>query len=939
MSSGYKNPPKFEEDRYEQWKSELEIWQLVTDLESKKRALAVTLSLTGKAREAALNIKSDELNSEDGMKKLLKTLDKLYLKETIDSTYEEYKSFDTFRKQEDMSMSEYIMEFDRRYERNKRYEMSLPDAVLAFKLMDNANLTKQEKQLALTACSELKYDNMKSALKRIFGESSHSRSENENILIKQESVMYTARGKYNSRPTRPFHAQRQGSSDHQSTSTKDRQMLGPNNQYGYAKGTNPMNKYGKHTRCSICQSVCHWWRDCPHKTQSEAVLQTDGENSAEKPEECNITLMTEEIAQENNIFIAESQNSAVIDTACTRTVCGEKWLNNYLKYCDDSAVSSVYSKKPFRFGDGKIQYSFQKVKLPAKIGKTRCNIESEVVKADIPLLLSKASLKKAGTQLDLNNDTAIMFNNPIKLHLTSSGHYCVDLIDRSNEQNFDAVQNVLLLDEDMDIKDKVKMLKKIHAQFGHASSDKLKNLIKSAGHNNQKTFQMLETIVQECSTCLKHKRPGPRPVVGLPLASDYNETVAVDLHQLEPNVWYLHIIDEFSRYSAGCITYTKKAEKIVQYFIKHWIAIHGAPKRVFSDNGGEFENHEFKEMAEEFNMELLTTPAYSPWSNGLLERHNQTLTDILLKLKYDKSLDWETALCWALMAKNNLHNVQGFSPQQLVFARNPNLPSVLIDAPPALEGSTSSRTVGNHISALYAARQAFTQAECSEKIRRALRRQTRPTPDICEPGDKVYYKRPDGQEWKGPGTVIGQDGPLVFVRHGGSLVRVHKCRLRNLSEKIEQSEQDNMSQMTRNNCDHHSMHNGNNSHNSVTEINDSDSESDVTPTYNGIDNDIGAERQIKVKPGQLIQYKHAESEETVCAKIINRAGKSKGAHKNWFNVQCLQPKEIQGAKISVDLSKVQDLKIITENVNNEHHDQEDTVLVIDEVNWCKAKKR
>ena len=66
MAAGYKNPPKFEEDCYQRWKNELEIWQLVTDLEKKKQALAVMLSLTGRAREAARNIKANELNNDEG---------------------------------------------------------------------------------------------------------------------------------------------------------------------------------------------------------------------------------------------------------------------------------------------------------------------------------------------------------------------------------------------------------------------------------------------------------------------------------------------------------------------------------------------------------------------------------------------------------------------------------------------------------------------------------------------------------------------------------------------------------------------------------------------------------------------------------------------------------------------------------------------------------
>lgn len=48
-------------------------------------------------------------------------------------------------------------------------------------------------------------------------------------------------------------------------------------------------------------------------------------------------------------------------------------------------------------------------------------------------------------------------------------------------------------------------------------------------------------------------------------------------------------------------------------------------------------------------------------------------------------------------------------------------------------------------------------------------------------GDKVYYKRVDSPEWRGPGVVIGQDGAVVFVRHGGTCVRVHYLRLRKVS--------------------------------------------------------------------------------------------------------------------------------------------------------------
>ena len=111
------------------------------------------------------------------------------------------------------------------------------------------------------------------------------------------------------------------------------------------------------------------------------------------------------------------------------------------------------------------------------------------------------------------------------------------------------------------------------------------------------------------------------------MASTYNETVVVDLHELEPGVWHLHIIDHFTlelhalRFRAGSIATTKKPKEIVKHLIHCWISVHGHPHRLFSDNGGELNNEEMRDMSEKFNIELKTTAAYSPWSNGLLERH------------------------------------------------------------------------------------------------------------------------------------------------------------------------------------------------------------------------------------------------------------------------------------------------------------------------------
>ena len=122
--------------------------------------------------------------------------------------------------------------------------------------------------------------------------------------------------------------------------------------------------------------------------------------------------------------------SAVLDSACTSNVTGERWLQCYIDSLDDKDREQiVYSEgsKMFKFGGGEKLPSIQKVVIPAVLADKAIKIETDVVQSDIPLLLSLSSMKKAGLKLDLENDEAEVFNKKIALDYTPSGHYCVPL--------------------------------------------------------------------------------------------------------------------------------------------------------------------------------------------------------------------------------------------------------------------------------------------------------------------------------------------------------------------------------------------------------------------------------------------------------------------------------------------------------------------------------
>ena len=113
----------------------------------------------------------------------------------------------------------------------------------------------------------------------------------------------------------------------------------------------------------------------------------------------------------------------------------------------------------------------------------------------------------------------------------------------------------------------------------------------------------------------------------------------------------------------------------------------------FTDNGLEFNKKTFQEMAEKLTLSFKTTAAYFLWSNGIIEHHNVILTEIIKKVKEENIISWEIATSWAVNAKNCLVNVYGFSPYHLVYGRNPNLPSNIINKPPALKNKTISEVM------------------------------------------------------------------------------------------------------------------------------------------------------------------------------------------------------------------------------------------------------
>ena len=205
---------------------------------------------------------------------------------------------------------------------------------------------------------------------------------------------------------------------------------------------------------------------------------------------------------------------------------------------------------------------------------------------------------------------------------------------------------------------------KLHRQFAHAPVDRIIALLNAAGKpwsTDKELKSELQSVSDQCQTCLEYGKELPRPSVALPSANCFQDTVALDLKFYDKKI-LLHLIDHATRYSACATIPSKRPDQVAKAMFSHWICIFGPPSKFLSDNGGEFINQELMDLCEVYNVTLKTTGAEAPWSNGLIERHNQVLGNMLDRILGDLNCNFQIALAWCVNAKNSLQNVHGFSP-------------------------------------------------------------------------------------------------------------------------------------------------------------------------------------------------------------------------------------------------------------------------------------
>ena len=169
MAVNFKNPPEMRDDLlYDDWKKELQIWSMFTDLEKKRQGPAIFLTLKGKARETILaEIKPTDMSKDNGVDTITASLDKLYVKNESASAFNAFENFSRFRRPSNMSIKDYMIDFNLRLCKIRSHAMDLPEGVLAYYLLSCANLSDEQTALCRATCMDLTYDDMKKQIERV----------------------------------------------------------------------------------------------------------------------------------------------------------------------------------------------------------------------------------------------------------------------------------------------------------------------------------------------------------------------------------------------------------------------------------------------------------------------------------------------------------------------------------------------------------------------------------------------------------------------------------------------------------------------------------------------------------------------------------------------------------------------------------------------------
>ena len=444
-----------EEDEagYDSWKIRVKKWSKVTKEKKSNQGnlLFLTLDPKGKAFMVAQHISEELLETTQGVQALLDELDKLFIPDKLRHRVDLYDKYGDLRRQDDESVIDHIQEFNKTFLEFRKLSITLPydDTFVALDLLKSCKLQEEDKKLVLAQMVEPPSSaDLISILKRIFSRSVKEKQQtaarqvaSDVFVTKSNSekmtdanntgnydtentntTLYTRDNRKGYRQARPSYATR-GRSGKRNNSW-NRNSEGPK--------TNIKGLDGQPRTCSICDSIYHFFKNCPEVKKQKRDY--DNRNRYGN-QEVNLSFLSFVGCASSNDeklqkLLDDSQGYALLDSGCSNTVAGEDWFSKYvenLSTSDKLKIKVEASSESFTFGDGNTHKAKRRITFPCWVGGKTANITTDIVECKIPLLLSRRSMSKVGMIIDFSKHIATVQERAIKLKVTHSGHYALPI--------------------------------------------------------------------------------------------------------------------------------------------------------------------------------------------------------------------------------------------------------------------------------------------------------------------------------------------------------------------------------------------------------------------------------------------------------------------------------------------------------------------------------
>ena len=261
----------------------------------------------------------------------------------------------------------------------------------------------------------------------------------------------------------------------------------------------------------------------------------------------------------------------------------------------------------------------------------------------------------------------------------------------------------------------------------------------------------VERIVGSCDVCqrtqhLRKKEEAPLEVI---VAERPWEVVTIDfLSGFTPSIpggWQgcIVVCDRFSRmmHVKECGTHPTAKETAV-LFLQLVVRAHGVPRKVITDRGTQFESLLWYELMGKMGTRVALATTHHPQTNGLTERMNRTLINMIRKVCAEHQTKWVEVLPLLEFAYNNSpHRVTKVSPFQAVQGTNPIVPASLLlpvaaDRPPP---KTYAEEVQKKLETVWATMKKLEEAE-GQRVKRREDQKRGPEGRI-KAGDEVLCRR------------------------------------------------------------------------------------------------------------------------------------------------------------------------------------------------------